>query len=479
MEVAISAVTGELVSRFISLLMGKYSERATMEKKVDRLQQLLLRLHTVVEEADGRYIANGGMVMQLKMIANTMYQGYQVLETFKCRQLIKQDSAEREVSDSSAMSLATRLKRPRASRTMSMNDELQSALENLEGVIANMAEFVILMAGCDRMSRRPYDTYLYHDNFMFSRHAEKQQLTSILLQHNPPGPQLVLPIIGGRVVGKKTLVAHVCSDERVRSYFSLILHLDGTNFLRIHDRERLMLGRSLVVVEFVSDVEDTDWDKFYSSVASMGAGSKVILISRHDKIARFGTMRPIHLKRLSDDELSYLFKTLAFGSANPMDHPRLVSILKEFEPIVGGSVVGAYTVADVLRKNVNLKFWVHIMEMCKNMVQRNLDLHGEHPKTLFGRNHPVEIPFVAASAALQLLPCGYATGVSEGDLPQVRFGDLLVDPKVRPKGDFKLVMWASRMPPYNKSVHFVPACDVGMASETSLSGRKRRGHAVM
>ncbi|KAL6642549.1 hypothetical protein ACP70R_020730 [Stipagrostis hirtigluma subsp. patula] len=413
MEAAISAFTGELISRFISLLMSKYSERETLEKKVSRLQQLLLRVHTVVEEADSSYITNGRMLMQLKMITDTMYQGYHVLDTFKCSQLKK----GREVSDTSALSLTTRLKRPRVSRTMSVNDKLQTALENIEGVIANMAEFVILLAGCERMSRRPYDTYLYHDNFMFSRHAERQQLTSILLQHDPPGPPLVLPIIGGRVVGKKTLVAHVCGDERVRSYFSSILHLDGSNFLRINDHEGLpMLGRSLVVVEFVSDVDDTDWGKFYSSVASMGTRSKVILISRHDKIARFGTMKPIYLKRFSDEELSYLFKTLAFGSANPVDHPRLVSMVKEYEPSVG-SVVGAYMVADVLRKNVNLQFWAYIMKMCKNMVQRNLDLHGEHPKTLFDGGHPLEMPYAAASAPLQLLPCGYATGVSEGDLP--------------------------------------------------------------
>jgi hypothetical protein len=70
-----------------------------------------------------------------------------------------------------------------------------------------MAEFVILLSGCESMMiRRPYDIYLYIDNFMFGRQTEKQQVINFLLQHNPLGSPSVLPVIGGRLVGKKTLV---------------------------------------------------------------------------------------------------------------------------------------------------------------------------------------------------------------------------------------------------------------------------------
>ncbi|KAK1698099.1 hypothetical protein QYE76_014796 [Lolium multiflorum] len=81
MELAISAVTSELVSRFISFLANKYhSHRAYSEEKhVDRLQQLLLRAHTVVEEADLRYITNIRMLAQLNVLAEAMYRGYWAL----------------------------------------------------------------------------------------------------------------------------------------------------------------------------------------------------------------------------------------------------------------------------------------------------------------------------------------------------------------------------------------------------------------
>lgn len=42
-----------------------------------------------------------------------------------------------------------------------------------EILVANMTEFVILLGGCKQMHKRPYDTYIYIDNFMFSRLVEK------------------------------------------------------------------------------------------------------------------------------------------------------------------------------------------------------------------------------------------------------------------------------------------------------------------
>ena len=78
MDVAISAVASEFVSRFISFLVNKYSysSHVRLEEKVERLPHLLMRVHTVVEEADGRYIMNSRMVMQLQLLSEAMYQGY-------------------------------------------------------------------------------------------------------------------------------------------------------------------------------------------------------------------------------------------------------------------------------------------------------------------------------------------------------------------------------------------------------------------
>ncbi|XBJ26472.1 hypothetical protein VPH35_003881 [Triticum aestivum] len=334
MDLAISAITGDLANRIISFLMSEYMDHVCSEEKVERLQQLLLRIGMVVEEADSRYIT---MLIQLKTLVAAMYQGHHVLDTIKYRK------HKELICDSSALSIPTPNKRTRtlvssASHKV-FNSGLIRTLQNLEAGVANMAEFVILLGGCERISRRPYDAYLYIDNFIFGRHVEKQQIIRFLLHHNTPGSLAVLPIIGDAGVGNKTLVTHVCDVERVRSHFSMILHLNGDDLFRITDHERLS-GRILVVVEFASDVDEDDWTTFYHFVTNMERkGSKVIILGKSAGLEKFGTVKHVSLNSLAFDEYMYLFKTLAFGSTNPADYPRLAAMVEEFAMVLGGSFI--------------------------------------------------------------------------------------------------------------------------------------------
>lgn len=260
MDLVISAVASDLASRFISFIINRLSISSCAEEKVERLQRLLQRVETVVEEANGRYIPNSVMLSQLRILEEAMYLSYHTLYTFKYRGL---EGAEKEVTDGSlSLYFSSPLKRFQRSVPLDKDsagsavqcsfdngDKLQSAMASLEAVVTNMTEFVMLLGGCERMSRRPYDTYLYMENFMFGGHAEMQQAINILLQ--PPlnnNAPTVLPIIGGRFIGKKTLVAHVCNDERVRAQFSSILQHKSDN-LQIMDSQRHSSGRALIIVE--------------------------------------------------------------------------------------------------------------------------------------------------------------------------------------------------------------------------------------
>lgn len=95
MEFALSAITGDLCSRFITYLVNKCTDRWSSEEKLQRLQLLLVRLHIVVEEAEGRYITNSQMLLQLRTITQAMYRGYSALEEFRSSQQIQ---AQRQVN---------------------------------------------------------------------------------------------------------------------------------------------------------------------------------------------------------------------------------------------------------------------------------------------------------------------------------------------------------------------------------------------
>uniref|UniRef100_A0ACD5T8T6 Uncharacterized protein n=1 Tax=Avena sativa TaxID=4498 RepID=A0ACD5T8T6_AVESA len=433
MDIAISAVTGDLANRLISFLMNKYTDHVSLEEKVERLQQLLLRVRMVIEEADSRYITNSCMLMQLKTLAAAMYQGHHALDTIRYRK--HKEFSNDSVGDSCALYVTT-CKRSRvisgsgSGRTTNMvfSSELQSALQNLEAGVANMAEFVVLLGGCERISRRPYDAYLYIDNFMFGRHVEKQQILRFLLEHNIPGPPAVLSVIGGNGVGKKTLVAHVCDDERVRSHFSMVLQLNGDDLSRITDNER-MSGRTLVIIKLASDVDEDVWAKFYHSITNVDRGSKVIILGRNSELEKFGTVKPIYLDFLALEEYNYLFKTLAFGSANPTDYPRLAAMVEEFSMVLGGSLLSANVLADALRKNLSARFWLYRLNGARDTVRKNISRIGAHPLELISRGHPVHLigRYILYPAAPSN-PVEFGNGmasVPEENLPRITFGDVI------------------------------------------------------
>ncbi|KAI5018678.1 hypothetical protein ZWY2020_043566 [Hordeum vulgare] len=378
MELAISAVTGELVSRFVSFLADKYrSSRCAQpeERLVKRLQQLLLRARTVVEEADGRYITNSGMLAQLDVLAGAMYRGYWVLAAFSYMSLEETETTPlEEDAEVSRFSPTKRLRRvhgsARKNKAVYLAD-LQGMLESLEDVVASMTEFVVLLGGCDRMLRRPYSVPLRQHHV--GRHTEKQKLLNFVLQHSPPGcTPAVLPVIGAPAVGKRTLVAHICKDERVRSHFTSILHLNGDSICRLADHDRSLLsGNTLVVVEVVSDVSEEDWAKFHSTLASMDSGSKVIIINRL-KVRATGNHEADLPQHPSYEEFSYLFKTLPHSGRTGM------------------------------------------LSRMRRSVERNLSMFGEHPRLLIERRHQWQQP--------------HGSYDGRASLPRVRLGDLMMDP---------------------------------------------------
>lgn len=487
MEAAISAIATEIFNRMVSFLMMKYRDKTTIEEKLERLQQLLLRIHAVIEEADIRYITNRSMLMQLKVLVKSMYHGYHILDIFRHKSVLERISQEvvrssdAQLTSSSSSSFSSSIipfKRSRtvsgATRSFPQSNDLQNVLENLEAVITNMNEFVVLLGGCDRY-RRPYDTYLYTDNFMFGRHVEKQHIINILLQD--PGQRdapMVLPVIGGFRVGKKTLVFHVCKNDRIKSHFSSIMFIDGDSIWSM-DQVKFHSRRTLAVVEFHTDLDDDDWVKFYSSLKCAAAvGSKVIIISRIPNLARFGTVEAVYLKSLPHEEYKYLFKMLAFGSMDEKDYPNLAAVASELSTVLGGSLITANVIADLLRGNHDFKFWLRILNRFKRMVDNNLSMYGEHPKEMLENERPIDIStFNTTLSHRRMMP----PRVEKDHYPKqklnyVAFGDLITGSISVPNDQFMLVAWESRLPPYTKLVAEV-SC-VEEKHDCLVSPRKRR-----
>jgi len=355
-------------------------------------------------------------------------------------------------------------------------------VRSLEAIVAGAMELAVFLTACPPVScRQPYSVHLFLDKCMFGRHAERDQVLEFLLQAEPPGPVTaanpgpgVLPIVGPALIGKSTLVEHVCNDERVRSHFSLILlhatagsagvgGLGTMASLRDNCATKHQSNtedeRWLLVIELSGDVDDEAWNNLFYSRGRrcMPRGSKVILTSRSEKIERFGTTRAVRLRCLSTEAMWYFFKLSAFGSADPDEHPKLASVAMEMAVEARGSFMVANIMAAMVRADLSSRqLWCKVLATARHYMRKNLVLFGEYPDDLKAKDGPRRI--WSMNKLLKPNECFllYETYQKCSAQPQEQ---ALPDPEVtimemlsgqaQPRGTtFEILFWKSKLPPY-------------------------------
>uniref|UniRef100_A0A0E0R4K1 Rx N-terminal domain-containing protein n=1 Tax=Oryza rufipogon TaxID=4529 RepID=A0A0E0R4K1_ORYRU len=470
MEFLVSAVASDLIGRFISSLAQNYNNHTCKEDDRRRLERILLRMHSVVEEAERRHITNQGMLLQLKGLIEGFYLGYYMLDKIKF-QPPEEESIEDEVSheiQSFALSACNSRKRFRFADAIrkrtpvafgsKSKTNLKDVVDGLETKIADMREFVILLGSQTRLPCQPYSTYLYIDNCMFGRRIEKEQVINFLLCNDPHDPYVsILPIIGPQRIGKKTLVQHACLDERVRNCFSHIFFFkeDDLKTGELSLNSKASQGKYLFVIEFIWDVDEAAWTKFQSYLQNMpGTGIKVVVIGTTEDILKFGTAQPIRLKRLSEEEYWYYFKALAFGSMDPDEHPKLASLGMQLATEMRGGFLGATVVGGLLRANPSTQFWQSMLLCIREVAQKHLSSFGVHPEDLLERNAPLDFTRVAFVGA-QVQGClVYDVRVAGpgSELPKLTSQDLKLGADIPAEDKFDVLVWKSRIPPYSNYI---------------------------
>ncbi|WVZ69015.1 hypothetical protein U9M48_017878 [Paspalum notatum var. saurae] len=486
METLLSAIMSDLLSRTLSTVIQRYrrSRAEEAEQNLQRLQRVLLRIDAAVEEAEGRHITNQAMLQQLETLRQGMYEGHFMLDTCRYRGHEHGDGNEGIGGHDAVLSRFSSAWRllsfPIISSTENMQNTvldaenlkmLEKMVDRLVTLMGDMAEFAVFLDGYPRIGRGPYSEYLVIDKVMFGRQMEKDTVINFLLRSEADGGDGkpgVLPIVGAMRVGKSTLVEH--GARLLLLNFFAGDDLGAENMVIKHQNlSASSCQRSLVVIELAGDIEDETWRSLYCSVArSLGRGSMIIITSRSEKIAALGTTQALRLKFLPQEAYWYLFKVLAFGSANPDDQPELVSLGMEIAGLHKGSFIAAHIVGSLMRANLNPKFWRRMLQVCRNFVSKHLLMFGEHPEDLVAKGHPVYIQTMPKSQNVIVITNLYQKRSALHSVPKMRTRDLILGRATR-HGKFGVVEWSSCIPPYYT---YLASCE-SLTTGCSIVRKKR------
>ncbi|CAM0885113.1 unnamed protein product [Alopecurus aequalis] len=397
-ELVFSAVVGDMVGRVISLLMGRCSSQESATAKLQKISRMLVRIHSVVEEAKGRHITNHVALDWLSDLDDGVWEGRYLLDTVGSRETDQDEDACEEVQPFSLSSfnpakrvrVAASTVKCKLSRQDAGVDEIDRVLESLQGMSGDLQEFMMLLQSYKRI-RRPLATRIFVDNGqMFGRHVEKEKIINFLLHdHGPLRERLpLLPIVGDIGVGKTTLVQHICDDVRLRNRFPLImLFYFSSTYARMMGEANVVLISKHVIggsgnlkhplhalsgnfrnKRFLMLFEDVDMRKkqmleeLLPRLSHGKQGSKIIFTTNNMRVAAsMGTVEPIRLKVLPHPEYWFFFKAHAFASADIEENLRLLAVGKAIARKLNGSFFGAKIVGGVLKAHPNLQLWCKIL----------------------------------------------------------------------------------------------------------------------
>lgn len=464
MDIILPAVLGELVTRSINLFRRRYSNPSAAVVE-DSLARILLRAQVIIDEAAERQITNQGMLRQLRMLRDAVYRGSYVLDIFRyCAHQEDEAKENQVVTHSWALSkfnFAKRLRLPSDGSTQTLQ-ELERVLDSLRTMILDVSELVIFLTTYPRLSHQPYSMHLLLERCMFGRQMEMELVINFLLHTQACGGGIlgrcdVLPIVGPGRVGKSTLVANVCDDERVRHHFSQIVFLRHDNF---RDKEITTSRdgwaarnehnvRLLVVVEVVGDLHEDLLEMLCSlSRQCTTTGSKIIITSRCDKIRKLGTTETLTLKHLPQEAYWYYFKAITFGGTNPDMHPELAYLAMEIARVHNGSIFAANITACLLRANFDILYWRKVLAFLRRYVEKHFSMFGEHPCDMLEGNIPTYIQRMGRSIEDFFVLDQYETCSSQEDVPKITIQDVMYR-GVKPHGTFEVLAWKSQILPYH------------------------------
>ncbi|XP_043705561.1 putative disease resistance protein RGA3 [Telopea speciosissima] len=233
-------------------------------------------------------------------------------------------------------------------------------------------------------------TSVIDDSEVVGRADDKSVLVNMLIKSTCNDQIIsVFPIVGMGGLGKTTLAQLVVNDPLIVMHFDLRIWVcvseqfevprllkeitespvaNGTKFdvsnldlTACKLQEKLMGRRSLLVLDDVWSDDREKWDNLIKHLKSGSAGSKIIVTTRSNNVARMMTPNHTHyLGILSEKECWSLFHQRAFRNGGPLETLNLVEIGRRIVKKCGGVPLAVKVIGSLMHYKMEEGEWLSV-----------------------------------------------------------------------------------------------------------------------
>ncbi|XP_044497145.1 putative disease resistance protein RGA3 [Mangifera indica] len=225
---------------------------------------------------------------------------------------------------------------------------------------------------------------------IYGREFEKNSLVSKLLdERNEKQRDLpVISLVGMGGIGKTTLAQLVYNNDKVMSHFDTKIWVCVSNpfnevrvakaiieglecrtndFVELESllkciRQSITGKKFLLVLDDVWSEDYNKWESFYHCLKNGSYGSKVLITTRNERVASImGSVAPIRMEQLAQEECWLLFSQLAFFGRSPEECEKLEKIGREIVAKCKGLPLAAKTIGSLLRFKRTRDEWQRIL----------------------------------------------------------------------------------------------------------------------
>nr|XP_027192844.1 LOW QUALITY PROTEIN: putative disease resistance RPP13-like protein 1 [Cicer arietinum] len=333
----LSATVQTLVEKLASTEFRDYIKNTKLnESLLAELKTTLLALQAVLDDAEMKQITNTAVETWLDELKDAIFDAEDLLNQINYDALrCKMEGKQGENITGQVWNL---ISSPFKNIYAEINLQMKIMCQRLQ-LFAQQRNILGLQTVSGRVSRRTPSSSMVNESFMVGRKDDKEELISMLLSHSDTNSNNigVVAIWGMGGVGKTTLAQLLYNDKKVQEHFDLkvwvcvsedfnILRVTKSllesitsrgsesanlDFLRRELNKNLSDKRFLLVLDDLWNDNYNDWHELVTPLINGKIGSRVIITTRHQKVAEVAHTFPIHkVETLSDDIVPFYRKQL-------------------------------------------------------------------------------------------------------------------------------------------------------------------------